>query len=175
MRNRVRGLVALLGTSLLANCGGGSTPIGTKTITSPPALAITSGLPPSGSIGSTYAGSGFSLRASGATPPYQWNWKALSGSSLPVGLDLSSSGLISGSPQAASNYDVIITVADSSSPAAQVSANYSIAIAGTPSFIISSSAPPDGAVSVDYGMLTAILSHAADNRGLRADWPSKPH
>ena len=102
MRNHIWGLVALLGLSLLAGCGGGGSP-GPKATTPPPipALAITSGAPPSGRVGSAYGGSGFSLSASGGTTPYQWTWKPASGSSLPDGVDLSPSGLISGTPQVA--------------------------------------------------------------------------
>jgi Putative Ig domain len=152
MRNRVWGFVTLMELSLLAGCGGGATPGPQTTTPSPsPTLAISSGVPPSGSVGSAYGGAGFSLTASGGTAPYQWSWKPVSGSSLPTGLDLSPSGLISGTPQVASNYDVTIIVADSSSPPAQVSADYLIAIAGTPSLTITSAAPPDGVVGVDYG------------------------
>jgi len=85
------------------------------------------------------------------TAPYRRNWTAASGSSLPIGLNLSSSGLISGTPQVASTYQVTVTVTDSTSPAQQVNANYPITIAGTPMLTITSGALPDGTVGVDYG------------------------
>src|SRR5439155_23733287 len=104
----------------------------TTTPPSPPAsLPITSSSLPSGTAGAAYAGSGFLLTASGGAALYQWKWVPALGSSLPEPhLHLSPSGLISGTPQVGGTYDVIGTVTDASSPAAQVSTNYSIAIAG---------------------------------------------
>jgi hypothetical protein len=151
MRNALA-FLGLFGLGLLASCGGGYSPAGTKTSPPPPpTLAISSAAPPSGGVGTAYAGSGFSLTASGGTAPYQWTWTAAPGSSLPVGLNLSTSGVISGTPQVASTYFVSVTVTDSSSTAEQVSATYSIGITGTPVLAITSGPPPDGTVGVDYG------------------------
>src|SRR5262249_16462240 len=61
------------------------------------ALVITSGAPPSGTLGASYAGSGFSLTASGGSGSYTWNWKAAAGSVLPPGLTLTNA-VISGTP-----------------------------------------------------------------------------
>ena len=146
----------LFGLSLLQGCGGEIVSSTTATPPSPPAsLAITSSTPPSGTAGAAYAGSGFLLTASGGAAPYQWKWVPALGSSLPEpDLHLSPSGLISGMPQVGGTYDVIVTVTDASSPAAQVSTNYSIAIAGPPTFAITSGTPPNGTVGVDYGPMT---------------------
>src|SRR5437016_5574002 len=100
MENKAFGIlstVMLLLAALLSGCGGAS-----QTIikTPPPALAIASAALPSGTVGSPYAGNGFSLAASGGVGPYSWTWAAAASSSLPVGLNLSGSGLISGTPQA---------------------------------------------------------------------------
>jgi large repetitive protein len=119
--------------------------------TPPPKLAITSATPPSGGVGTSYAGSGFSLTASGGIAPYHWSWVAASGTSLPAGLNLSTSGLISGTPQVASTYDVTVTVSESSSSHWQVSADYQIAVAGTLVLTITSGAPANGTAGVDYG------------------------
>jgi Putative Ig domain len=152
MRSHGLAMMALIVFGLGLGCGGGGSDItGTQTTTPSPALAITSGPPPSGSVGTSYAGNGFSLSASGGTAPYQWSWTAAAGSSLPTGLKISTSGLISGTPQVASTYAITVQVTDSSSPAVQVNANYSIDIAGTPALTITSDAPPDGAVGVNYG------------------------
>ncbi len=153
MKKRLLALIGLLGLSLLAGCGGGNSPAAIKTITPPPApaLAITSGAPPSSGVGTSYAGSGFSLTASGGTAPYQWSWTPAAGSSLPVGLNLSSPGLISGTPQVASTYNVVVTLMDSSVAPTQVSATYAITITGSSALAITSAPPPDGTVSVDYG------------------------
>ena len=146
----------LFGLSLLQGCGGEIVSSTTATPPSPPAsLAITSSTPPSGTAGAAYAGSGFLLTASGGAAPYQWKWVPALGSSLPEpDLHLSPSGLISGTPQVGGTYDVIVTVTDASSPAAQVSTNYSVAIAGPPTFAITSGTPPNGTVGVDYGPMT---------------------
>src|SRR6266568_3334265 len=143
MRKHALALFGLLGLPLLVSCGGGAYQPQTNT-TAPPNLAITSAAPPSGGVGTTYAGSGFSLTASGGIAPYHWSWTAASGTSLPAGLTLSTSGLISGTPQVASTYNVTVTVSESSSSHWQVSADYKIAIAGTLVLTITSGAPPNG-------------------------------
>jgi len=135
----------------LAGCGGGSAP---RQMTPPPdgpELAISSSEPPAGSAGISYAGNGFSLTASGGTAPYIWTWKAAIDSSLPSGLGLSLSGLISGVPDVAATYKVVVKVEDSSVPALDVTASYAIVIAGASVLTITSAAPPDGTVGVDYG------------------------
>jgi large repetitive protein len=148
MRKHVLALFGLLGLTLLVSCGGGAYQPQTNT-TATQNLAITSAAPPSGSVGTSYARGGFSLTASGGHAPYQWSWIATPGSFLPGGLNLSASGLITGTPQAASTYDVTVTVSDSSSPPAKVSAHYPILIVAT--LTITSGAPPNGTVGVDYG------------------------
>jgi len=135
----------------LAGCGGGSVPVPVIPPPKGPAFAITSSAPPAGSIGASYAGNGFSLSASGGTAPYEWSWNGSQGSSLPSGLSLSPSGLISGIPQVAATYNIVVTVVDSSTPTLQVTSNYAITIAGTPVLTITSGSPPDGVVGVDYG------------------------
>ena len=133
---------------MLAGCGGGYQPqpnIGGP----PPPLAIASAAPPSGTVGIAYAGTGFSLNASGGKGPYSWSWTAAPGSSLPGGLSLSAAGLLSGTPQAALTYDVTVTVTDSASQPAHVSMDYQITVADV--LTITSVAPPNGTVGVDYG------------------------
>jgi len=149
MENKAFGIlstVMLLLVALLSGCGGAS-----QTIikTPPPALAIVSAALPSGTVGSPYAGNGFSLAASGGVGPYSWTWAAAASSSLPVGLNLSESGLISGTPQAAVTYLVTVTVTDSASKPAHASADYQITVATA--LTIVSGSPPNGTVGVDYG------------------------
>jgi hypothetical protein len=125
----------------------------TFTINSPGSLAITSGSPPEGSVGTTYGGihfyeghefSGFQLTAAGVAPNLQtWSWAAAPGSSLPPGLMLRSSFYggstrccvyifaISGVPTVPGSYDVVVTVKDSVSPSTELSANYTIKISGS--------------------------------------------
>jgi hypothetical protein len=143
------------------------------TINAPGALAITSGAPPDGTVGGPYGGThtisghsftGFPLTATGGTPSYTWSWAAAQGSSLPPGLNLSllyiSGGstrccvyvlAISGTPTTAGTYNVVVTIADSASPPAHVSANYTINVAAQAALSITSSAPLSGTVGVNYG------------------------
>ena len=109
---------------LICSCGGNGPTL------SPPAspLVITSAAPPSGTVQNSYS---FSLSASGGTPPYQWNWGAATGSSLPPGLKLSNAS-ITGTPTAAGSYDVAVTVTDSAHPNPQQAAvNYNMAMSAT--------------------------------------------
>ncbi len=145
------GLIALIA---LIGCGASNSSVATRTTSPPPTLAINSSTPPGGSVGTSYAGPGFLLSASGGTPPYQWSWSAQAGSSLPAGLSLSSSGLISGTPQMGATYNVAVSVTDSEVPASQVTADYTIAIAGLAALTITSGTPPNGTVGVNYGPMT---------------------
>jgi len=142
-------LMLLCYLCLLCACGGGSM---TSTVT--PTLAITSSNPPAGAAFTPYAGDGFALTASGGQAPYHWSWVAATGFSLPVGLTISPEGLISGTPQAAGTYKVVVTVADSGSPSSRVSASYPIAVDGLPRLAISPGQPPSGTVGVEYGPST---------------------
>ncbi len=158
---RAAGMVLSVALVLSASgCGGGSQPHITPP---PPALAITSAAPPSGTVGTSYDGNGFSLTASGGVAPYSWSWRAAAGSSLPSGLNLSASGLISGTPQVAVTYDVTVTVTDSSSRPAHVSLDYRITVAAV--LTITSGSPPNGTVGVDYGP-TIILYERCDPTGV---------
>ena len=113
------------------------------------ALVITSGTPPAGITGEAYGNGGFSLTGSGGSAPYSWSWAPAQGSALPPGLTLSN-GVISGTPNAAGTYNVIVTVADSQSPTAQSSASYAITIAAPPPLQITSGKPPGGTVGNVY-------------------------
>ena len=146
-------IAALMGIVLLVACGGGSKPI----INTPPPLTITSATPPAGTVGTAYAGNGFSLTASGGKGPYTWSWAAgTTGTSgvfgLPPGLTLSNS-TISGTPTQANTYNVLITVTDSQSSAAQASVSYAITIAPPtqePPLINIIPAPNVGAINLPY-------------------------
>jgi len=114
-------------------------------------LLITSAAPPKGNVRTAYGagGSGFSLAASGGVAPYSWSWTAASGSALPPGLSLAPSGLVSGTPTSAGNFNVQVTVKDSASPPSQQIATDAIDIGG-PLLTITSSAPPSGTVGTTY-------------------------
>lgn len=70
------------------------------------ALTITSAVPPPAAVqGQAY---NYQFTATGGTTPYTW-----SATSLPAGLSLSSSGLLSGTPSSAGSFSVTVTVTDS--------------------------------------------------------------
>lgn len=76
----------------------------TLTIQSP--LTITSPLPPAGTVGLAYS---HQFTAANGVAPYAWS---VASGSLPAGLTLSASGLLSGTPAAAGSYAVTIAVTD---------------------------------------------------------------
>jgi WD40 repeat protein len=61
-----------------------------------------------------------------------------------------SNATISGTPTEANTFNVVITVTDSQSPAAQKSVAYAITIAGPPPTIDSTSSPQEGAINLPY-------------------------
>ncbi len=72
------------------------------------ALAVTTKSPlPAGVVGEVYSQS---LAATGGTPPYKW---ALSTGTMPAGLTLSGTGVISGTPTAAGSAQLKLQVTDS--------------------------------------------------------------
>jgi len=110
----------------------------TTTPQSSSSLQITTTQLPAGATGSAY---NVSLTATGGTAPYVWS---LGSGSLPDGLTMSSAGVISGQPTAASHTILTIDVSDSS--AVPVNAESSLAIdvaagAATPSPATTSPSP----------------------------------
>lgn len=89
----------------------------------PPSVAVTTSSLPSGMLGSSYTQT---LTAAGGTTPYSW---VISSGTLPPGLTLSTSGLISGTPTAAGTYIFGVQVTDATSAAAIQSET--LVIAGT--------------------------------------------
>jgi hypothetical protein len=78
----------------------------TIVIANAPPLAITSGNPPNGTATVPYPASQFS--AANGTAPYTW-----SSTTLPPGLSLSSSGLLTGTPTTPGTYTITVTCTDS--------------------------------------------------------------
>ena len=91
----------------------------------PRPLAITTDSLPSATVGVAYTAG---LAASGGTAPYSWT--STSGS-LPVGLSLSSNGVLTGTPSAAGSSDFTVQVTDSTTPTAHTATGpLSILVAG---------------------------------------------
>jgi Putative Ig domain len=91
-------------------------------------LAITTTSPlPNATVGTAYSEQ---FAATGGTGPYTWS--VASGSTLPAGLTLSGSGLLSGTPTTAiSAATFSITVTDSETPAVSVTQQFMLTIAGS--------------------------------------------
>jgi hypothetical protein len=118
---------------------------------------------------------GFVLSGSGGLAPYTWSWVAGSGSSLPPGLgvafgpigflrngDVVSGTRIAGTPTEAGSYNVVVTLTDSESPAAKISANYTIMISPPlpppPPSISGSPGPPTGVLNLAYDFTFTVAS-----------------
>ena len=93
------------------------------------AVTITTASLPIGTVGTAYGPQ--TLNATGGTNPYSWSWSAASGSGLPPGLMLSSSGVITGTPAASGTFTVAVQAQDSSSPKQSGSKSLSIVINGS--------------------------------------------
>lgn len=98
-----------------------------------PPMSITTSSLNSGEYGVAYSGE--TLSATGGQPgDYQW-----SATGLPSGLSLSTSGALSGTPQTTGNFDVQITVGDSTGETAAVSTYLTLTVTFPPLQITTSS------------------------------------
>lgn len=113
-----------------------------------PPLSITTASLPEGTVQVAYSAS---LAASGGTAPVSFT--LTSGSSLPTGLLLSTTGAVTGTPQAAGTFSVGITAKDSSSPVQTASRGYALTI-GTGTSVtplsVATSTLPSGTVGMAY-------------------------
>jgi hypothetical protein len=94
------------------------------TINTPPPLSVVTGSLPAGIVNTPYSQN---LQANSGTLPYSWS--LANGTLLPIGLSLSSTGVISGTPIVNGTFNFTVQVKDSSTPNPQTaSANLSITI-----------------------------------------------
>lgn len=122
------------------------------TVIPPAALSVTSPNPPDAILGAPYGGQdGYALSASGGVAPYLWTWGAAEGSSLPPGLQLSSTGVISGTATTVGSYVFSVVLSDSGSPPVQSTSTYTIDEIQATGLTITSGTPPSGRVGVPYG------------------------
>jgi hypothetical protein len=108
-----------------------------------PLAVVTVALPP-GTPGTAYSAQ---LEARGGVPPYAFS--AAAGTSLPSGLSLSGSGLISGTPTQAGTSTFIVRVTDAGAPAQEATAQLSITI-GSGTLTITTGSLPDGRIGQAY-------------------------
>lgn len=115
----------------------------------PPSLAIASATLPSGQVGAAYSAT---LSASGGTPAYTWS---ISSGSLPAGLTLTSSGLLSGTPTASGSATFTLLVTDSGAPAQSAEQTFTLTIAPQALAIVSTSLPAGKVGQAYSGALSA--------------------
>jgi hypothetical protein len=114
------------------------------TISAAATLTITTTTLPSGTVNAAYSQT---LAATGGTPPYTWT---LSSGTLPTGLTLNAStGVISGTPTAASTSSLTVQVTDSAKATATKTLGIVIVAASTPLAVTASALPP-GTVGIVY-------------------------
>ncbi len=149
------------GTKLTFQVKDASTPAQAKSVTLSltvvsAVLKITTNSLPDGHVGSAYDAL---LSAGGGMPPYTW---ALTSGTLPAGLSLNTaSGAISGTPTVTSlATPLTLQVTDSATPAALMSVDLTLTIAGVQLVIITTSLP-DAQVGVAY----STTLHAAGGTG----------
>jgi aryl-phospho-beta-D-glucosidase BglC (GH1 family) len=93
-------------------------------------LAITTASLPGASVGSGYSQT---LAATGGTAPYTWS---VSGGTLPVGITLSSAGVLGGTANSVGNANFTVQVTDSSAPVKTAVKSLSIAVTTPPAISI---------------------------------------
>jgi hypothetical protein len=120
----------------------------TKSLTLTVAVAatpvqVTTASLPGGEVGIAYSAT---LTATNGTAPYSWS---LTSGSLPAGLTLATSGVISGTPTTAATSSFTVKVTDSSSPTTTATANLSITItvASNYSVLLNWTASPSSGVA----------------------------
>src|ERR1700737_548203 len=123
-------------------------------------VSITSVTQPAGQVGASYS---TQLTAIGCTSPYQWS---LVGGAFPLGLNLSSAGVVSGTPALLGQYFVTVQAKDSSGVIATSGIVFSIApaqagLAANPGSLAFSglqggSNPPTQLVSVSSNVKTTL-------------------
>lgn len=139
---------------------GTNTANGNLSITVNPGVTISTGTSlPTGYVGSSYSQQ---LAATGGTGT-GYVWTVSSGSSLPAGLTLSSSGLLSGKPTASGTPSFGITVTDSASNTA--SATFSMTI--SPGVTITTTSLPSG---YQGGVYSGATMSATGGSGTGYSW-----
>ena len=117
----------------------------------PAKLAVTTSSLPGGATGSPYPST--TLQASGGVTPY--TWALTSGSSLPAGLNLSTGGVLSGTPAAGSGgpYSLTFVVTDSSTAPQTAQATLTLSISSTstgPALTLTTTSLPNATLNSAY-------------------------
>lgn len=123
--------------------------------TAQPVGIVTSALP-NGTVGTPYS---VQLAAGGGTAPYRW---ALTSGTLPAGLTFSSTGLVSGTPAAAANPILGVSVTDAAGATATKTLLYTVTTSA-PSVlpVITTTSLPAGTVGTAYSSAFAATGGTA--------------
>ena len=140
--SRVIGISALIAILIVAGCSTNAKFAVTTTSASIPAGSV--------SAGAVYPST--TLAASNGTAPYSWS---VTSGALPVGLKLSSGGVISGTPTASGASSFTVTVTDAASPAHTATANLGITINGAVTVSTSGTLTTVGGVGAAYSSTLA--------------------
>jgi hypothetical protein len=119
--------------------------VGTLAAQAPLRITTTQASVPAGVIGVPYQGVQFT--AQGGSGNYTWTW---GGTPLPPGLQLSSSGYISGTPRVVGSYAVGVTVSDLSSAVGPASASFTIQISSSSVTPTITTSLPGGTLGQSY-------------------------
>ena len=115
----------------------------------PLGITTTTAQLPTGVTGTAYPPT--TLQASGGVTPYTWSYTG----SLPTGLNLSASGVITGTPTATGTFNFTVKVTDSTKPTANTkTASLSITV-DTPITVTTTSQLPTGYVGLAYSQTLA--------------------
>jgi hypothetical protein len=148
-----------------------STPVrtGTSVVTitvSPAALTLTLSTLPGATVGIPYTAT---IGVSGGIAPYTC---IQAGGTLPPGLTISASCVVSGTPTTAGPYTVQVMATDSSNPAETVTGPESITVSASSSLVLSN--PPGATVNTPYTGRHCALHLLVDNR-TAAGWAYPGH
>jgi Putative Ig domain len=118
-----------------------------------PALAVSTTTLASGAVAVPYSAS---LASTGGVNPLTWS---VSAGAVPPGVNLSSAGVISGTPTAAGNSSFTVQVTDSANPPRTASAALTLTV--NAHFTVQPSATPNGTVGLAYTFSPAISGGTA--------------
>ena len=128
-----------------------------------PGLTITTGSPlPAAAEGSPYSQT---LSAAGGTVPYSWS---IDSGSLPGGLALSSTGVISGNPSTSGTFNFTVRISDGSQPTSQTATKVFSLLVSAVAPVVSSIAP--SAVLAGSPAFTLIVNGANFVSGSTVRW-----
>jgi hypothetical protein len=114
------------------------------------ALTISTASLPGGTVGTAYTST---LAATGGVPPYTWTATG----SLPAGLALSGTGVLSGTPSAGGSFTIGVKVTDSQG----VTATKSLPLSVTGVAITTAATLPNGTASLPYSQTLSVTSGSA--------------